>query len=117
MPVPIPGFDAYLRRTHPESTNAPLCDMSHKPVKEIGVTRGDLTVVDVKHSSNIKRLEYDHKEKTLTTVFVSGGVDIKEGISAEIFAQVAHPGPEFEHSVGKAFHALVVKPSKKLRKS
>jgi hypothetical protein len=124
MTVPIPGFDAYLRRTYGSLEDVTKQEIHLKARSTgstidfrsgVGVTRGDLTVVDVKHSTNIKRLEYDATEKTLATTFVSGGVAISKRITSEIFAQVAQPGPEFEYSVGKAYYQLVVMPSKRKR--
>lgn len=114
-----PGFAAYLERIFKE------CDMQHTVVmdedKKVGrtvhvdkgVTRGDVTVVDVKHSSNIKRLHYE--DKVLTTTFMNGGVSVYAGVDSDTFNRVANPGAEFEHSVGKAHYALIVKPRKKVR--
>jgi hypothetical protein len=109
MSIP-PGFAAYLKREHPEEF------IEETPKKVIpfdkGVTRGDITVVEVRHSSNIARLEYNAKDRELTTTFVNGGCSIFAEVSSETFQRVAQPDIEFDYSVGKAHHALIVRPRK-----
>lgn len=106
-----PGWAALLKRWGVADKE------EHKKSAEnisLVVSRGNETVVDIKKSSNIAKLQYNDEDKVLTTIFKQGGVAVYENVTPEEFSRVAFPGAEFEYSVGKAHHALIVKAGKQL---
>jgi len=110
MNVPS-GFEAFLRRTYPQEFADEVRQEKQVTPQELKDTGdalfNDAIVIDVKGSSSISRLKYTRKKMVLETTYTSGKTYSFEGVSYEEFQAVAHPGKEFENSVGKAHHAII----------
>lgn len=104
----LPGFESYLRRTFKEEfENETIKDPVPSTTKTEEHSSEGITVVDVQNSSSISRLEYNAASKELTTTYKHGNTYTDVDVSPEVFDRVAHPGQEFQGSVGKAHHALI----------
>jgi hypothetical protein len=52
-------------------------------------------------------IAHDPSTETMEALFKREGLYLHRDISPDLFERVLHPGPEHEHSVGKAYNALI----------
>jgi hypothetical protein len=133
-----PGFAAYLERQFKEcdvvhtvaytdekkeevtevKLKAISLDVTTQHMMGVDWAQGhEVTVIEVRGSTNIAREEYVKDLKELKTTFKSGGFCIYAGVTPEELEFIIHPGKEFDYSVGKAHYALIVKKKEMISKS
>lgn len=58
-------------------------------------------------SSMLASIAYDPSTESMEALFKREGLYLHRKVSLDLFERVLHPGPEHQHSVGKAYNALI----------